>query len=250
MKPAKNTVREMPHGKGIFSHTKRITFWLSNFCNLAGQHKPCPLSRVKNISVLPERVILDVLRVAAKYDYKGMVSFHLYNEPTLDPRLVWFMEKTKEFLPQCKIMFISNGTALTRDLLQELADHGLDELLISVYSKVDRERFVREDITNVSIPVTLVGGGLDKRLTLYARNPTKVKIPCWAPLYEIIVTCDARVGLCCFDWDMQHTFGSLLNESLETIITSEAMQQVYKNLTSCNRVLDLCTKCKAFRGGP
>jgi hypothetical protein len=247
---SEKTLRDMPSGKDIFSRTKRIVFWLSNFCNLERAHVPCPVWKMTDKAFLPEKVVLDVLRTAAKHGFKGMVSFHMYNEPLIDPRLAWFLENTKEILPNCTIVSFTNGTMLTRSLLNELIAHGLDKLYITTYSKEVERRLQKENIEDVSIPVAVKRGHLDKRIELYDRKMLvrKKPNPCYSPLCELIITPHAKVGLCCYDWAQQHTFGDLTKNTLEEILQGEEIWEVYNDLSAGNRNLSLCSRCNYSRG--
>jgi len=244
-------MKKIPWGKGIFRRTKRITFALSNICNLADEHKRCPLSDpvMSKKTTLPTKVILETLEIAKKYDFRGCVGFHWYNEPTLDPRLSYLLKTTKEYLPHCTTFITTNGTLLTRQLVNDLIDLGLDWAMVSIYSKAEDERLRREGIFKAPINITGKMQRLDGRLNLYGRDLKKHK-PCYAPLYELMITHDAKLGLCCFDWKQSETFGSLLDNNIEELLQKPEIWDAYERLSKANRFMNVCKGCSFVRGEP
>lgn len=239
---------DIPWGQGIFRRTKRISLELSNSCNLAQQHPQCPLHDQKERRILPESVIDRVLETCAKYAFAGVFAFHLYNEPLIDPRLVFFMEKIKSRLPSARLFLLTNGTYLNQTLAEELVNHGLDFLAISSYSRSEHERLTR---IQLNIPVTVTRQTLDDRLTWYDQPLSQdAAHPCYCPLYEICITCSGELTLCPYDWRRETVFGNLHLESLEAILERAEPWAIYHELAEGNRRLDICRGCHTSRGEP
>ena len=239
---------DIPWGTGVFRRTKRISFELSNICNLAQQHKQCPLHFQDEPRILPEFVIDGVLETCQKFRFAGVFAFHLYNEPGIDPRLVSLMDKIKSRLPDSKLFLLTNGWYLNQTLAEELVQHGLDFLSISSYSQRDHERLAR---IQLDIPVSLIRQTLDDRLTWYESPIDRGRsFPCYCPLYEICITCEGLVSLCPYDWQRQNVFGDLSVESLEEVLERREPWRVYEGLASGRRTLDICRGCHTSRGEP
>ena len=100
---------DIPWGQGIFRRTKRISFELSNICNLADLHKRCPLHQYQERHILPAEIVYQVLDCCKAYDFQGVFAFHQYNEPGVDPRLFMFMNRIKQLLPKAKMFLLTNG---------------------------------------------------------------------------------------------------------------------------------------------
>jgi GTP 3',8-cyclase len=241
---------DIPWGQGPFRRTKRISFELSNICNLAQDHQRCPLNLKPETRVLPGRVIDGVLETCRKYDFMGVFAFHLYNEPGIDPRLALFLERIKSILPRARTFLLTNGWYLTQSLAEELVGHGLDYLVISAYTQAEWERLRQ---IQLSIPVQVNKQILDDRLTWYDHEqlfPVSAQRPCYCPIYEICITCLGEVALCPYDWQRRHVFGDLNHEKLEDILERPEIWRVYEALAEGRRELDICRACKTARGEP
>ena len=89
---------------------------------------------------------------------------------------------------------------------------------------------------------------LDDRVEIYGREPDGNHNACGAPLAFMTVTCQARLGLCCFDWKRLHAFGDLRQERLDAVVMSESVQSVSRQLGAGDRRLPACRRCGTSRG--
>jgi MoaA/NifB/PqqE/SkfB family radical SAM enzyme len=240
-----------------FEHTLDVSLELSNLCQYAWFHKKCPLHLemetpfvVRTPKILPASIVYKVLDTLAKYDYGNEINFHQYSEPLLDPRLFEFIRYARRACPESKITILTNGHYLTTGLAEELALAGVSQLLVSLYRRGTEwaDNLVMQCPSNFCH--ILHHGDLDDRLSLYDQEPGPVpnSKPCYAPLAYLGITRDAKVSLCCFDWKRHHTFGSLLEQSLEKILVSDKVQETYQRLSSGDRFLALCRRCPYSRG--
>lgn len=234
-------------GQGIFRRTKRISFELSNICNLAAQHRRCPVNLVRETRVLPERIVNGVLETCRAHQFRGVIAFHMYNEPGIDPRLVYFMRHIKSLLPDVKLFLLTNGWYLTQSLAEEFVGHGLDFMDISAYSQQEWERLQK---INVPIRVRVIRQVLDDRMQWNNRKSESAvrSDACYCPVYEICISCSGQVCLCPYDWERRHVFGDLNQESLEQILRRPEIWEVYENLSIGKRTLDVCRNCRTSRG--
>lgn len=222
-------------------HTKRISFELSNICNYSYVHVKCPLNFRPPVSIMPKKIVMDTLEVLGKYDFSGMVSFHNYNEPGIDPRLMSFIEQTKLYCPKSCIYFSTNGFYLDQNLLQEYEEAGVNSLHISVYLDDEYRRLSRLKSKNMQLQIQRMS--FDDRLNYYSCPEKKYNAPCYAPLREIIINSKADVVLCCWDWKYKYKFGNLKDRSLEDILTSKEAVETYNNLSNGARSFDICKRC-------
>ena len=185
---------------------KAIFFELSNQCNYTYIHPECPTSCQKNKNILPSSVYFKTIDHLSSFDFSGVISFHRYNEPLIDPRLIAFLAYTRNKLPNARLRILTNGYYLTQEMVNSLIQSGLNWLEVSAYFNHEYERLVR---INVQIPYHVFFATLDNRLDLYTRKPLSLNKPCYSGVNDVTVTCKGQLGLCCLDWKNNHTFGDL-----------------------------------------
>lgn len=229
----------------LFKYTNYVYFELSNMCNLVKVHKRCPLSLEKEIIVLPSKIVLETLCVLKKFNYSGTIAFHNYNEPLIDPRLFKFIESARQLCPKSNIYFSTNGIFLNQTMLDELIESGLTDIHVSTYSDKDFERLSK---LNYSINKCVSRQTLIKdHLEIYIKPILNIKVPCFAPLNQIIITRDGNLVLCCRDWKRKHVFGNLHREKLDEVLRNGELHYIYSHLSKGNRYLDLCSRCASSR---
>lgn len=227
-----------------FYYTERISFELSNLCNYSNIHMKCPLHREEQTKILPLRIIKETIDTLSNYQFAGRVAFHNYNEPLIDPRLFTLVEYTHKKCPDAYIYICTNGFYLDQTIAEELEAFGVSKIHVSIYSKKDLRRLQR---INLSIPCELEVMKLDDTLNIYSAPGANSKLKCFAPLNEIIITKDARISLCCFDWANIYTFGSLKEKPINKILCDGLMYDVYSRLSNGERFLNICKNCKGSR---
>lgn len=224
-----------------FQYTARVTFELSNLCNYAVFHQSCPLHRETTHLILPQKIVNGVLDCLQKYRFQGIIAFHNYNEPLIDPRLFLFIKTAKEKCPQCSILIWTNGYYLNQVIMDELVEFGVTQIIVTAYNEAEFERI---SALQTGISLEVKRAYFDDRLNLYDKEPVTEDLrPCHAPLHDILITRDAKVGLCCFDWKRQHCFGDLNEANLEQIIFESDLLSVYRELSAGRRIFDICKVC-------
>lgn len=224
----------------LFKYTNRISIELSNLCNYAAVHKKCPLNVVKDAKILPARIVFGVFQTLERHKFTGVISFHTYNEPLIDPRLVKFIEGARESCPDTDIYICTNGYYLDQNLAEELVESGVSSIRVSAYTKSEFERLSK---IHLNVPYKVELTPLDNRLNLYDACENDTRKPCLAPLNEIIITRDGHISLCCLDWKRIYSFGDLYTQSMEDILKSGKLHAVYERLRNGDRFLDLCKRC-------
>ncbi len=87
----------------------------------------------RNINIKLFNKIINELSIL---DYRGQISLHNYNEPLLDNKLFYLINKIKEKMPKAHITIFSNGDYLDRALLNKLAKSGVKKFFISVQGAI------------------------------------------------------------------------------------------------------------------
>ena len=232
--------------ENILKFTNRVSIELSNICNYSNCHIKCPLSKNKNEkTILPLEIIEKVLIELSTYDFSGTISFHTYNEPLIDPRLFYIIKLAKKKCPNAKIYILSNGFYFNQTLADELVMIGVDRIDITAYSLNDFERLKKVKIKKpYSIFLSSKTEDLDDRLEIYEDyTEDSIKKPCYNMLNDILITCDAKIDLCCLDWKRIYCFGDLKKQSIKQIILETEMYNIFLDLAKGIRNHTICKNC-------
>lgn len=224
----------------LLTHTSRVTFELSNLCNYSYIHKKCPLNLSREVTILPRRIVFEVLDYLAKYDFAGQIAFHNYCEPLIDPRLFEFIGYARQRCRRSDIYIWTNGFYLNQTMADELVSAGVTNIRVSAYSQSEFERLSK---IKLEIPFTVWKARLDDRLNMYEASINDTGKPCFAPLNEIIVAREGCISLCCLDWRRIYRFGNLYEQTFEQVLSSGQLQGVYARLSKGERFLDICKRC-------
>jgi MoaA/NifB/PqqE/SkfB family radical SAM enzyme len=225
----------------LLVHTKRVSFELSNQCNLACVHRECPLSLESDVKMLPTKVVIDVLKTLKRHGFAGEVAWHTYNEPLCDPRLTYLIRRARRLCPKAGQYLSTNGIMLTQRKLDKLAAAGLTRIHVSAYTKKVFDR-----VSDLDFPIKhVVGRGrlIKNHLQIYNLPENDCDAPCQAPLGEIIISRDANILLCCREWQRRHTFGDLTQQPFESLLRSGVLHEVHARLSKGDRYLYLCRRC-------
>ena len=200
------------------------------------------------------QLIIDRLN---EVNFAGRISFHLYNEPLLHPKLKDFVEITKFKLPKSTIHLYSNGTLLTTSLFSSLQQAGVDKFIITRHEKdIESPKYVFEntwknlsDLEKARVEyksfdkIHFVNrGGLLSNLGSEGLHLH----PCHLPTHMLSITVDGRVLSCFEDFNENLVFGDLKEQTLLEIWNSPAysnfrrqlkvgMRHHFKTCNGCNR---------------
>jgi radical SAM protein with 4Fe4S-binding SPASM domain len=87
---------------------------------------------------MPIELITKVLNELANVNYKGRIELYIYNESTLDKRLIEIIALVRSKLPQACIMINTNGdTFKTWEDINKYFVAGLNQMQINIYSNGD-----------------------------------------------------------------------------------------------------------------
>jgi radical SAM protein with 4Fe4S-binding SPASM domain len=236
--------------EGLLDKTGHISFELSNICNRACRSPRCPLAFYGKVGgegkiIMPSRIFLDTIDDISDYkgNYGGFICFSIYNEPSIDPRLLSFIRYAKEMLPCCRPFLITNGTYINQRMIEELHLNGLRTLWVSCYTQETYDEFKSYSYPDNMDVHILRYTELQIISDTYTRDYVDSKKPCHAPLNQIAIRCNGDVHLCCRDYETRHKFGNLNDETLLEILDRGEMHALYEELSQGKRKLDICRRC-------
>lgn len=230
-----------------FRNTARVSFELSNLCNYTVYHSKCPTAAARVKEILPTTIVRNVMDELGRAGYQGELCFHNYNEPLIDPRLMLLMLEAGQRCVGAKLFLWTNGFYLTQDIVNDLEALGLKKIYISAYSDVELE-FLNKLVFSCEATIARQFG-LDDVLKMYDWPEQVCSSPCFAPLGDVIIHSDGRVGLCCLDWKRKTTFGDLKEWRLSDILSTPEVRKVYNELRLGVRSLPLCKRCTRISCG-
>ncbi len=176
--------------------------------------------------------------------FKGFIQYSIYNEPTMDPRLVYFIQSVNDILGTRGNSFvITNGSYMDQEIILDLYEAGMKTLWISCYTPeifAEFQAYHYPEDLNVNV---INQKQLEIISDTYTRDYIDSNKPCNAPLGQIVIRCNGDVHLCCRDYESRHIFGNLHNNTLTEIIEKGEMAQIHADLVQGKRVLDICRRC-------
>lgn len=240
----------------LFDKTHYVVIETHNRCNYAYKHKRCPASLVKGVITLGTSVVKGIIDTLAKYEYAGSISFYLYNDSLLEPRLSQFINYAKEKCPKSTTIIGTNGWLLSTRLAIDLYAAGLDFIIANGYSAPEYNRLISIRLElerlykarHIEKPIAFLAGRgkkLDIRLEINKREKTQEGKLCYAPLTEVLVRADGEMPLCCIDSANKHSCGNIHKESFEDIVSRAYpdRQALLNELVDGVRTLDFCKRC-------
>ncbi len=81
--------------------------------------------------ILQEDTVHDLIDQLVDWEFKGRLSFHSFNEPLTDERILGFYQYASEYLSKTQIEVFTNGDLLTPRLLEDLLDIGVDRIYVT-----------------------------------------------------------------------------------------------------------------------
>lgn len=230
--------------KDLYHNISEVAIMLSNLCNYALIHPQCPANHVNAKEIMPGYKVYQIIDELAQDGYAGSICFHIYNEPTMDPRLFMFIQYAKKQMPDCKVRIYSNGYYLNQIMIEEFYDIGADILTTTGYGVKEYERLVDLD---VSYPFNVVWGNLDERMDWYKeenkghnlRNPH-----CYTFLDQVCIYSNGEIGTCCLDYKTPYKLGNIFEASLKEILNSSHLIEFQDELICGDRSrFPLCGNC-------
>jgi len=230
--------------KDLFHNVSEVAIMLSNLCNYAILHPQCPANHVKEKEIMPGSKVYQIMDELAENKYEGSICFHIYNEPTIDPRLFMFIHYAKKKMPNCKIRIYSNGYYLNKMMIEEFHDVGANAFNTTGYGREEYERLIDLD---VSYPLNVVWGHLDERMDWYKEENVEQRLVdsrCYTFLDQVCIYSNGEIGTCCLDYKTPYKLGNIFEASLKEILNSKALIAFQDELLNGKRGrYSLCSNC-------
>lgn len=191
--------------------------------------------------------------------YAGKISFSGFGENFLNPQFPEIVGIFRESLPHATIECNTNGDKLTADLVALVFEKGLDLLYINLYDGDDQmagfERMIAPEYQD-SIKYRMHWNDTDHGLILNNRsgkitwaNEDESAVeelrgtPCHYPFYKMFVDWNGDVLFCSNDWGREQVVGNLIQDSLQDVWFSKAMEKHRRRLANGDRSKSPCNQC-------
>lgn len=229
---------------GVELETDRVCTRDCPYCNRPDNDPKMFLSMEK---------IKDVLSQLSKLGYKGRLSFHSFNEPLTDKRLVEIIKYGHLILPSCEIIIYSNGDLLDEEKLLEMQEAGMNQLILTIHepTKPDQEKMMLalarkypELILLQDLRPSNPSRRLNNRGGTVKIGQTKHITRCHNIL-SLIIRASGKVVLCCHDGQEKYVVDNVYEKSILDILRNpmrlkRMIDLYYKKQFGC---LPCCRAC-------
>ena len=237
---------------------EKISIECNSFCNRTCTF--CTRTNDKREKTrMPRELVYKVLNELAQVDFKGLISFHFYNEVFTDNRIFSFYEKCKDL--GLRNYIFTNGDFLTSQNIELLSNFNIDEFVVSIYDwRTDEEyeekkKYFRSELKldAYSWKLIFVKGGEDfgNRAGYVQHKIEDLSLPinasCSKIEKKIDVRFDGTVVMCCLDYFGIHKIGDISKENIIDIWYSQVRQSQIEELRKGNRKnFKLCSGCSDY----
>ncbi|ASM50755.1 hypothetical protein PESP_a2841 [Pseudoalteromonas espejiana DSM 9414] len=189
-------------------------------------------------------------------NYKGVVVFSGYSEPTLCPH---FDEIIAAFPKEIRLEMVTNGDKLKPRYIQKLKEAGLNYFVVSMYDGPEQIEHLKSLFAESGLSENDYilrdrwhTGEDDFGLKLTNRAGTiqtgdQPEIipnhPCYYTAYSMTIDWNGDVLLCMQDWNKKVKFGNVAGQSLLDVWQGQAFNNYRKKLLKGSRTCDPCHKC-------
>ncbi len=227
----------------------------------------------KHMSLDLVKMIINELK---EVDYSNRLSFYNNNEPFIDKRIFEMIKLARTALPYAYLELKSNGKNLTKEMVFEIFNAGLDMLYINDYKDdyqmTENVKKIKEELNNSRrLKGHLAGDTYHSRIMISSEDINKVKGTragtspnkkftgkpldkmCMRPFEMITIGPDGQIGTCSEDFHYAMNMGNVDNNKREftklfDLWTGEKWNNLRKELINGNRSYNnLCSKCD-YRG--
>ena len=244
-----------------------IAFELSNICPLKDVHLKCPIRflNTKN-KIMPLDTIFSTLEKLKKHEPNPIIFFHVYNEPSIDCRLLYIVHYIRKHMNiDWRISIHTNGYSFDENVLSEFAAEGIDEIVATLRSN---EEFIfwtniknKIQDNNDKIGIKLITQFFDLRLKLYGDDNGNydnniISMKKWKEIHGEEFYCpfikdwmgidpDGNVMLCEYDWKRTKKFGNIITDDVEDIFHKK--YKYYESVNSNKEGHIPCNVCSFCR---
>jgi radical SAM protein with 4Fe4S-binding SPASM domain len=207
-----------------------------------------------------------IIRDLASVGYNGRIAFHSNNEPFLDNNIVNRIKYARSACQKSHLFMYTNGTLLNDNLLDMVANSGLNHLVVDWYSDnltldSEIERMLRQTADVYSSRQQAF------RISVYVRKKTEIlsnrggnapnkmasagldhsllmKMGCTLPFRQIVIRPSGKISLCCNDVFGEATAGDLNENHIVDVWNGAFFSKIREELMRNGRSgLSICRRC-------
>jgi hypothetical protein len=226
-----------------------------NQCNGVCEFCPCNKNVDKRKpTFMSEKLFMKILKDLKAMKYTGEVNLFSNNEPLLDKRIFGFLRTTKAYLPTNKLVLFTNGSLLTMDNVNLVADV-VDRFVLDIYRKDNK-------VPNplFSVIQHLQQPKYEKKCEFYLIDPSAKrttrggKAPnnphanvdqfCTLPFRQMIIRPDGGCSQCICDTYGEVTLGDTNKQTPAEIWYGKPYMELRdKMLSGWRKELPICKEC-------
>lgn len=237
-----------------------------NRCN--GTCPFCPAnihSETRPYQKMSDELFEKILDEVASWDkWDGVFSLYVNNEPFIDVRMVKMLQEARRKLPYAKMLVFTNGSLLTPEKLEAIAD-SVDVLIINNYAtkyqlnepvqkifdyvKVNQHRFKNVKIV---IQKRYANEYLTNRAGVAPNKKQAIKginLPCLIPYTDLTIYPNGQVGLCCSDVLETMNFGNIQNDKILDVYHCETWKEIRRKMKKGRKDIGICSNCDFIDSG-
>jgi len=217
---------------------------ISTACNRRCWYCPNSVPQLRRSQqFMQERVFNRLLSELTRIEFSGRMSYHLYNEPLLHPRLRNIVAHVAQSLPSIRQVLYTNGDLLTDALHAELTQLGIARFIVTSHDSAPIPKRANQVVLFPSkLNLTNRGGTVLREQTTAQKLPFSA--PCFAPSSMLIITVNGDVLLCYEDARRSQVMGNVLQQNLDDIWFSRHFRHLREELATGNReVTPICRVC-------
>lgn len=237
------------------SFFKTIDIEISSECNLKCSYCPIAHQPRRERGMMGHDLFRLILKQLADIQFAGIINYHFYNEPLLNPDLDAFVALSKQILPHSRSHIYTNGLFLTVKRVHELLEVGVDRFYVTRHEKLKNFSFdqtwsqLPDDIkTNYffykgfeELEMTNRSGEVEAGQFL---DQLPLSLPCLIPMMSVIVTLKGNVLTCYEDYSQKFEMGNVEQTHLREIWMSPQFSSFRQDLRQGKRHLyPHCKQC-------
>lgn len=244
----------MPDRNQLF---KIVEIEINSRCNMACSYCPNSVGERVEQGDMDDETFDAILRSLESSEFKGIVSFHFYNEPLLSKKITPFAKLLKSRLPKVLLQIYSNGSLLTKAKFDELINAGVDAFNITKHEDVkpdyifdktyealsdaERKRVIYNNYQQIDMSNR--SGILED-----IKSGAGPKTPCLLPSIMVSITLKGNVLPCYEDFYQKLVMGNVHDKNLKDIWFGEKFSNFRESLRKPGGRLEHspCDKCNCF----
>ena len=224
---------------------KGIGLEISTACNRRCHYCPQSITPMKQ-KIVSNEVWEMFLKRLEEIKWRGMVTFHSYNEPTIVPNFPDYVKELKSRLPHCFPLLFTNGDK--PDAINEAMKSGVFLAIITEHppfkeswpgpiDDLKKKWGWRIRVQRILNPHNQAG----RMAEIKCEPMTK----CVDNVEGMGIDVDGNMGLCCVDYEHNYNkmFGNILEKSIKEIWFSKAAVETRRKLAAGIPVTKLCHGC-------